>query len=275
MNGSRLDEDFLRHLVLNSVRMYNVKFRNEYGRLVIACDGGSWRKKVFPEYKASRKDAKEASSVDWPALYEIFNKIITELQENFQFPVVRVRGAEADDIIATLALNTVQDFGHSEPVMIVSADKDFIQLQEHANISQFSTATKKLLVEKNPIRAKREHIIRGCGGDGVPNILSDDDAIYNPNKKQRPITKKFLEQMIANWSTPEAILNKLELANLQRNITCIDLTKTPEDIRQEILSVYEKECSKSLLGRSLLSYFVTNRLRMLCESLSDFTTPNK
>ena len=46
------------------------------------------------------------------------------------YQMLKVSGAEADDIIATLVEST-QEFGQHEPVLIISGDKDFIQLQRY------------------------------------------------------------------------------------------------------------------------------------------------
>ena len=55
-----LSEDLVRHMVLNSLRGHNKKFRKEYGDMVIACDSGNvWRRQAFPNYKAGRKANRE------------------------------------------------------------------------------------------------------------------------------------------------------------------------------------------------------------------------
>ena len=47
------DEDMIRNCILNSIRMYNLKYRNKYGEMVICCDGpNTWRKQFYPYYKA-------------------------------------------------------------------------------------------------------------------------------------------------------------------------------------------------------------------------------
>jgi hypothetical protein len=49
------DENLIRHMILNSIRMYRQKFHKEYGEVVIVADGaGNWRKDAYPQYKASR-----------------------------------------------------------------------------------------------------------------------------------------------------------------------------------------------------------------------------
>ena len=50
------DEQLIRHMILNSLRMYRTRYKEEYGELVLAVDASNnWRKTAFPQYKASRK----------------------------------------------------------------------------------------------------------------------------------------------------------------------------------------------------------------------------
>ena len=84
----RFSEDFIRHLVLNSIRSYRKKYHEKYGEVVICTDYlSSWRKDAFPYYKAHRKILREKQQkeggMDWKALFEIIAKIIEELEENF------------------------------------------------------------------------------------------------------------------------------------------------------------------------------------------------
>jgi 5'-3' exonuclease len=100
--SKKTDLPFIRHLILNSLRMYNMKYRDKYGEMILACDGGSWRRQYFPQYKASRRQNREESSTDWKAIFEIFNAVKEEIAEYLPWRVLQVQHAEADDIIATL-----------------------------------------------------------------------------------------------------------------------------------------------------------------------------
>ena len=144
------DEGLIRHMILNSIRMYRQKFHKEYGEMVVVADGmNNWRKDAFPQYKASRRKKRSESAIDWNEVFRIINLVREEIQENFPYKVMHEDGCEADDVIAQLALET-QEFGKHEPVMIVSADGDFKQLQVHNNVRQFSPLLKKFVVEPNP-----------------------------------------------------------------------------------------------------------------------------
>ena len=75
--------DTLRPSVLNTLRVYRNKFTKEYGELILCCDSPkSWRKDIFPNYKASRRKAKATGSdIDWQDLYDSLNLLKSELIE--------------------------------------------------------------------------------------------------------------------------------------------------------------------------------------------------
>ena len=189
-NNSDIEENLVRHMILSSLLMYKQKFGPEYGELVICCDSPkSWRKEVFPFYKANRKSYRESSDFDWKKIFLILNKIRDELRESFPYRVIEVDGAEADDIIGQFSLNAKQ------PVLILSSDKDFIQLQSNPNVKQYSIIQKKYLNGINPDTYLKEHIIKGDRGDGIPNILSDDDTFVS-QKRQNKLQKIKIESWI-------------------------------------------------------------------------------
>lgn len=264
---AELSEGFLRHMILNSIRMYNKKYRAEFGQMVIACDGAnSWRKRVFPQYKAHRKKARAESSMDWELFFTYLNQIREEIKENFPYKFVHLEGVEADDVIATLVEET-QEFGKAEPVMIISSDKDFVQLHKYKNVKQFSPIQKKLVTDANPHLYLFEHVIRGDKGDGIPNILSPDNAIVE-NIRQSPITQKKLDHWLHNSEDLQCAMDDETWRNYQRNRQLIDLSLIPKEIKQQIINTYE---SHELAPRArILDYLIKKRCKLLVESVGEF-----
>lgn len=261
------DENLIRHMILNSIRMYRQKFHKEYGEVVIVADGaGNWRKDVYPQYKASRKKSRDESSIDWNEMFRIINMIRDEIRDNFPYKVMHQYGCEADDVIAQIALET-QEFGKHEPVMIVSADKDFIQLQKYDNIKQFSPMTKKYVKHDNPRLYMMEHIFRGDGGDGVPNVLSDDN-VFVEGRRQSPVTKKKIEAWIQAEDLQSAMGDDI-YRNYLRNKKLIDLTETPTAIKQEIINTYEDQDPLTNKGK-VFPYLIQKRCKLLLESVQEF-----
>ena len=138
--NTEVDENLLRHMVLNSIRANKIKFSDEYGELVIAADGKrSWRKEVFAYYKANRKRDRDASELNWNQIFEALNKIRDELKEVFPYRVIHVDHAEADDIIARF-IHLHPDDSH----YIISSDTDYIQLIAN-NVFQYNGITNQLI----------------------------------------------------------------------------------------------------------------------------------
>ena len=263
-----IQEGLIRHMILNSIRRYNMQFRDEYGKCVIACDGGSWRKEVYEYYKAKRKTGRDESPLDWGEFFRLINMVRDELKEFFPYPVVQVEGAEADDVIASLVKET-QEFGKNEPVMIVSADKDFLQLQRYSNVKQYSPNKRGLISVEDPHFERFDHVCRGCSGDGVPNMLSPDNAIVD-GIRQTPMRKKKIQEWYENRDNLESILDSEAYRNYQRNQVMIDFDFIPEHISKEVLEEYEKESGKR--SHKILNYLITKRCAMLVEAAGDFQT---
>ena len=262
MNKSKeIDEKMVRHMILNSLRMYRTRFSSEYGELVLCHDSRHyWRRDFFPEYKASRRKGREKSDLDWDAIFQCLNAIKEEIKINMPYKCIEVYGAEADDIIGTLCATI------SEEIMIISGDKDFIQLQKFPNVKQFSPITKKTVNGENPGGYLKEHVFRGDSGDGVPNVLSPDNT-FTDGLRQKPLAKK----KIASWmdhNFEDVAPNDEVKRNYQRNRKLIDLTYTPDELTREIINTYNEA---PFGDRSkLLNYFIQKRLKNLTESIGEF-----
>lgn len=273
--NATLSEDLIRHMVLSSILSYKKKYGPAYGQLVFCSDDRHyWRRDVFQYYKAGRKKARESSGFDWGLIFNTLNKIRDEIRDIFPYVVIQVHGAEADDVIGTLAkysqTNALTSVGLDEepqPVLIISGDKDFLQLQKYSNIKQYSPMQKKFLVTDNPQKYLMEHIIRGDSGDGIPNFLSSDSVFVTDGVKQKSVTSKKLEEWLASGS-PEEFCDESMLRNYKRNELLIDLSKIPEPIEKDIISMYEKGPNGN--KKNLFDYFVKNRLKYLMDELSQF-----
>jgi len=262
------DENMIRHMILNSIRMYNKKYRDQYGQMIICCDGpNTWRKQYFPEYKAARKKNRDDSSVDWQEIFRILNLVRDEIRENLPYKVIHLDGCEADDIIGTLALQT-QEFGKDEPVKIISSDKDFIQLHRFKNVSQFSPMQKKEVSDKNPHIYRFNHIIKGDAGDGVPNVKSADNVFVEEGLRQTPIRAKQIEEWLDNSERLSEVMDSEVYRNYQRNKKLIDLTEIPENISESIINTFNN--SKKPMQMKVLNYLIKKRCNLLIESVEEF-----
>ena len=254
-----LSEDLVRHMVLNSLRGHNKKFRKEYGDMVIACDSGNvWRRQAFPNYKAGRKETREKSEHDWTMIFDILSKVKDEIKTFLPYKVIEVESVEADDIIAVLCRRT------NEKVLILSGDKDFIQLHND-RIKQYNPVLNKFVGQgENPSLYIREHILKGDRSDGIPNVLSDDN-VFIEGRRQRPLSKKKIEAW-CNEIVPT--FNEEEQKNYDRNKTLIDLNCIPKEFEDKInreFDTFEVATRDKILG-----YFINKKLKTLIESIDEF-----
>ena len=265
------DEQMIRHMILNSLRMYYKRYKGEYGEMVIAVDAANnWRRKAFPQYKANRKKDRGSSSFDWDEAFRILNLIREEIAENFPYKVIKIDGCEADDVIGTLVTrhpDQNNDF-NPEKIMIVSSDRDFVQLQKYKYVKQFSPLLKKEIVESNPRYYLQTHIIRGDKGDGVPNILSNDDTFVE-GFRQTPMSKKKVDEIIQDLEEGELLYAASWYRNYCRNKKLIDLSETPSELRNEIINSFMEQTTYNKKDK-VYPYLVAKRCNQLIESVQEF-----
>lgn len=262
-------KNLIRHTVLSTLKYYKKRYGAEYGEMVICADGRHyWRRDQFKFYKAHRKKAREESDLNWQLIFDTLSEIRDDLANHFPYKVIHLDKAEADDIIGVLVKMT-NEFGEFQQNMIISSDKDFKQLQKYGNVKQFSPMQKKSVVLKQNEYDTFliEHIVRGDPGDGIPNILSEDDIIMQEGARQRPITQKILKRFFAKGR--DACETEEERTRWDRNEQLVDLNKIPTDISETILSQYLNNKPKGD-KMSVYNYLIANRCRLLLDEIEEF-----
>ena len=152
------------------------------------------------------------------------------------------------------------------PFLIISGDHDFNQFQKLSNVKQYSPALKKWIkIKESASRVLMEHIITGDKGDGIPNMLSPDDSFVN-NIRQKSIRKNLLEE----WKTkpPSEWITADMSHGYNRNQLLVDLTKTPQDIKDAIIHSYVKQQNGD--RSQLLNYFIKNKMKGMMDVIGDF-----
>ena len=258
-NALELSEDLVRHMVLNSLRGHNKKFRKEYGEMVIACDSKNvWRRQVFPNYKAGRKANREKSGHNWELIFDILAKVKEEIKQFLPYKVIELETAEADDIIAVLTRRI------KEKILILSGDKDFIQLHNE-RIRQYNPVLNKFVgKDENPSLYIREHILRGDRSDGIPNVLSDDN-VFIEGRRQTPLSKKKVELWV-NEVVPT--FTEEQQKNYERNRQLIDLNCVPRELEDKINREFDN--FEVATRDKILGYFINKKLKTLIESIDEF-----
>ncbi len=255
--------ELLRHLVLNSIRAITARHKGTYGpTVVLAMDGKNyWRRNAFPHYKHKRKAQRESSGQDWKKVFELLEPLKQEFPVSLPYKTIRIDDAEADDIIGILGMA----YAPHEPILIVSSDKDFIQLHGYGpHVNQYSPAKKAMLNNPHPSQFLKELILNGDTGDGIPNVLSADDT-FVAGVRQKPLTKKKLESMM---SLPVIDLPLEIQRNYIRNQQLIDFTQIPQTVATQINEAYNQSMPAS--SQTFLNYLVAHRCTALVSCIQDF-----
>ena len=259
-NGINIDS--VRRSIVRVLARIARKFRSDYGEMVLCYDDKEyWRREVFPFYKKNRKQERENSKYDWSEVFSVLNIIRDEIRNNFPYRVIQVQGAEADDVIASVVMeNSRKDI--PEPVLILSADKDFIQLHKYNLVKQYDPIRNNWIVNEDPVQYLQEHIIRGDRSDGIPNILTCDDAIVT-GKPQKKMSKEKIASLAS--MDPSEFTNFIRLRNWKRNAELIDFNRIPNSIFDSIISYYSNYEMKATIN---LEYFIQNNIQDLIEEFS-------
>ena len=269
-------KNLIRHVTLSTLKSYKKKYGPEYGEMVICCDGRKyWRKEFFEHYKGSRKKNRDASSLDWKLIFDTLSEMREDLAKYFPYKVLHVEAAEADDIIAVMAKwlqsnrQCIQGLVEEpQKILILSSDKDFKQLQLYPQVRQWSPMQKKYITATTQeIKDFMvEHIVKGDTGDGVPNILSQDN-IFMIAERQKTVSSKRPSEFIEKGFA--ACRDDTERRNWHRNSTLVDFQHIPETVTNNIVDAY---LNSSPQGdkMSIMQYLIDNRCRLLLDDIEDF-----
>lgn len=260
-NEGEISEDFLRYLILNSLRNYQKRYGPTYGQIVLCTDAGNpWRRDFFPLYKAGRKKARDNDNNDWKLIFDTLQIVKDEIRENFPYHYMYVPNCEADDIIAVLT----QRFHKEQDILIVSGDKDFQQLLKFDNVTQYSPNRNDFITpEGGAEHFLKEHILKGDKGDGIPNILSNDDCL-DLGIRQTPLRKPILDKYLRISVEKD----DKYFRNYIRNKTLIDLDCIPNEIVNGINDEFD---NTSPVQGKVYDYLREKRITQLLDNIGDFS----
>ncbi len=251
----------LRNVLIGDIQNYEKLYGKNFGRMVVCVDSKPyWRSDVQPSYKQNRTKAKAKSDIDWDAFGAGVKQINMDLVEYSNYIIIDLKGAEADDVIAVLTEYAV---AKDEPVVIISSDKDMLQLQvRHEKTFQFSPNRNKLLTLENTEYDLLTHLLKGDVSDCIPNVFSPDNhfMIEGDKPRQKPISKKIIAEVREYF--PDNIedcklLDETAQARFKQNQILIDTTYIPVELQKTILSLYESKAKN-------------NKEHRIDELLSDF-----
>ncbi len=265
--------DVVRHVAFSSLLYYKKKFSRTHGVPIVCVDCKPyWRESVFPYYKKNRKKSRDSSNIDWDAFSENFKCVQEDIAEYSPYPIIDVPRAEADDAISVL---TQYGYARKKKVMIVSSDKDMIQLQDkYSGVKQFSPNRRKFLTPADSEYTLLTHTIKGDTSDGIPNIFSPDDVLMSTGgPRQKSVTQQMLADAESALKSGDVyqwdMLDEDSRKKLKRNQLLIDTSLIPTRIKDRIIERYEEQ-TQSRKPNRMLEYVRKHRLRHLLPSVKDF-----
>lgn len=247
--------DLFRRVVIDQLNPHVAAMKH----VVLAVDNGTWRRGPFPQYKASRDAEKGKSTLNYDLFSPVLQAIIDELKEHSPINVVQVPGVEGDDVIAVIT--AIAQYSDST-VTIHSNDHDFMQLQEKfAKVKQISPLTHKYLKPTDKNYSLLDHIIRGDSGDGVPNMLSEDNC-FVAKIRQTVMTAPRYASLLDRLRSgkPEDVLNADELRRYKRNKQMVDMSEIPDDVVTKIITAYEAQLNKARVPGAYTKYLASHHI---------------
>ena len=250
---------FAVHVTLGSVAK---AFRDQRADHVVFClEGRSWRKDFYEPYKKNRAVARaaltEKEAEEDQLFWESFDELKTFLYEKSNCTVLRHEHLEADDLVA----GWIQAHPEDQHV-IVSSDTDFYQLLG-PNVKQYNGISDELhtiegIFDKKgaPVKDKKTKenksipdptwiLFEKCmRGDASDNVFSAFPGVRTTGSKNKVGLKEAYEDrdkkgfawnnlMLQRWTDHNGKEHRV-LDDYQRNVTLVDLTAQPDDVKVKI-----------------------------------------
>lgn len=228
------DMGFFYHLLLNKI----IEYHKTYGEVIYCKEGKhstAWRKKIYPLYKENRK-----YDDSFQLLFDEFDKIF-ELLGMFPSKEIEVENAEGDDVIYTLATHFA-DLG--EDVLVISSDKDLIQLHNFNEKIEIFNPMKRCILEPIPDIIEFKAIV----GDPSDNIKGIPRLGKKTFEKMMLDKDLFAKKLQGNEELFEDILK------------IVDLRKFPKEIGNKAIDCYNNQEWKKLDAQSIELFMIDNKL---------------
>jgi 5'-3' exonuclease len=247
------------HLTLASCNQIVRKFGVDH--VVFCLEGRSWRKDYYEPYKKNRvvdtQAQTQAEKEENEMFWETYEAFTTFLREKTNCSVLRNPQAEADDLIAR--------FIHLHPNdthYIISSDTDYVQLI-NSNVHQYNGVSGELITlegyyndkgqlvkdkktkEPKLLEDPQYLLFKKClRGDSSDNVFSAFPGIREKGSTKKAGIKEAYEDkekqgfvwnnvMLSRWTDHNNVEHRV-LDDYKRNVTLIDLTAQPQDIKDSV-----------------------------------------
>jgi hypothetical protein len=250
---------FAIHTTLASVQKV---WRDQAADHAVFClEGRSWRKDYYKPYKANRSEARAAMNVreaeEDRAFWENYDQLTAFIRDKTNCTVLQHPRLEADDLIAGWIQNHPED-----QHIIVSTDSDYLQLLAD-NVSIYNGVNRELITINGVVNDRGRPVIdkktnepktvpdpawalfeKCMRGDSSDNVFSAYPGVRTRGTKSKPgLQEAFADRLnrgynwnnlvLQRWVDHEGVEHRV-LDDYQRNVTLVDLSAQPVDVRQII-----------------------------------------
>lgn len=183
----------------------------------------SFRKALYPEYKSQRAMVKRQFKLQ-PVKDYIVNVLFKELniQELYGYKIIKVEGAEGDDVIATTLMKLKDDY---TGMMLIASDHDFLQIDGLREFDLFGKEAQRdlggeIVSAKDYLLGK---ILMGDRSDNIKQVLTrcgpktalrwtkDKESLKKVLKEDQSLATRYLlnKKMISFECIPHELSNKI------------------------------------------------------------------
>ena len=289
------------HIMFHSIRKAWQDFNGTH--VIFALEGRSWRKSVYPQYKANRVVDKstltESEIEENEVFWETYNNFTDYIREKTNCTVLQNSQLEADDLIAGFIQSHPND-NH----VIISTDTDFVQLIS-PNVKQYNGVTETLITDTGYFDNKGKPIIdnktkipkpipnpewllfeKCMRGDSTDNVFSAYPGVRAKSSKNKiGLTEAFEDRekmgyswnnlMLQKWIDHHDIEHRV-IDDYNRNRMLIDLTAQPSEIRTLIDQTIVESCipkNVDQVGIKLLKFCQLYQLLKISEQAQSYSIP--
>ena len=290
------------HITFNSIK----KAWNDFGgtHVVFCLEGRSWRKDFYKPYKANRAETRAAMTVreqeEDKLFWETFDAFKEFIETKTNCTVLQHKQLEADDLIAGF----IQMHPNDDHV-IISTDSDFHQLIAH-NVRQYNGVADTLTTHEGIFDKKGKSVIdkktkeaipapnpqwilfeKCMRGDSSDNVFSAYPGVRTKGTKNKVgLTEAYEDKgkkgwawnnmMLQRWTDHEGTEHRV-LDDYERNVTLVDLTAQPEDIRKLITETIEGNTREpknvSQVGIRLLKFCQLYDMKKIMDTIQTYADP--
>ncbi|XKM13527.1 DNA polymerase I [Orbaceae bacterium ac157xtp] len=275
--------------VINMIRSLINQYNPTHIAVVFDAKGGSFRKEIYSDYKATRDAMPEDLRVQVEPIHEIIKAM--------GLPLLCVEGVEADDVIGTLAKQAEKE---NLPVLISTGDKDMAQLVSN-KITLINTMNNSIMDPKGveekfgvpPLKIIDFLALMGDTSDNIPgvpgvgektatkllNYFNNIDDIYNNINKVDKLDIRGVK------AVKQKLIDNEELAHLSYKLATIkldvELNFTSEQLKREpvdtvkLKQIFEYQGFKKWLVELNHSQFIKNESDPITEDVLDTKTDAK